>query len=77
MTILKAIQELEALAPAASVVPALREQNRNLTIKLDEFDRDNRSLEGKIVLDPKLDPDPYGNFGISLVDRLQAMGWPL
>lgn len=29
----------------------------------------------KIVLDPKLDPDPYGNFGMSLTYRLQCMGW--
>ena len=31
--------------------------------------------DGKIILDPKLDPDPYGQHGINLVTRLRAMGW--
>lgn len=37
---------------------------------------ESKQIEGKIVLDPKLDPDPYGYHGVSLVDRLRAMGWP-
>jgi hypothetical protein len=32
--------------------------------------------DGKIVLDPKLDPDPYGYHGIPLSTRFAAMGWP-
>jgi len=35
----------------------------------------HRSLIGKIVLDPKLDPDPYGYHGIPLTTRLESMGW--
>lgn len=35
-----------------------------------------KRLSGKIILDPKLDPDPYGDHRIALVDRLKAMGWP-
>jgi hypothetical protein len=35
----------------------------------------HRAMKDMIVLDPKLDPDPYGSFGIALVDRLKAMGW--
>jgi len=34
-----------------------------------------RSLEGKIVLDPRKDPDPYGLHNIPLSVRLQYMGW--
>lgn len=32
--------------------------------------------EGRIILDPMLDPDPFGNHGVPLHDRLAAMGWP-
>lgn len=35
-----------------------------------------KAMKDKIVLDPKLDPDPFGAHGIALVDRLKAMGWP-
>ena len=31
---------------------------------------------GLIMLDPKKDPDPYGNFSMSLSYRLRCMGWP-
>ena len=34
-----------------------------------------RSLNGKIVLDPSRDPDPYGLHGIALTTRLFEMGW--
>ena len=34
-----------------------------------------QSLQGKIVLDPKLDPDPWGYHGMSLAYRLECMGW--
>lgn len=35
----------------------------------------HRSLIGKIILDPKKDPDPYSLHGIPLHIRLQEMGW--
>lgn len=35
----------------------------------------HRSLVGKIILDPTLDPDPYGYHGIPLSTRLIEMGW--
>ena len=31
---------------------------------------------GLIELDLEKDPDPFGNHGISILDRLAAMGWP-
>ena len=31
---------------------------------------------GIIELDLEKDPDPFGNHGISILDRLAAMGWP-
>lgn len=31
---------------------------------------------GVIELDLSQDPDPFGNHGISILDRLAAMGWP-
>ena len=34
-----------------------------------------QSLQGKIVLDPKLDPDPYSLHGMSLAYRLECMGY--
>ena len=34
-----------------------------------------QSLQGKIVLDPKLDPDPWGYHGMSLAYRLECMGY--
>ena len=34
-----------------------------------------RDLRGKIILDPKKDPDPWGLHGISLRHRLLCMGW--
>lgn len=34
-----------------------------------------RQLQGKIVLDPRKDPDPYSLHGIPLSVRLQEMGW--
>lgn len=34
-----------------------------------------QSLRGKIVLDPRLDPDPYSLHGMSLSYRLESMGW--
>jgi hypothetical protein len=38
-------------------------------------DANRRPSDDKIVLDPKLDPDPYGHHNMSLVYRLQCMGW--
>ena len=35
-----------------------------------------KRMEGMIILDPKLDPDPHGSFNMPLVDRLKTMGWP-
>jgi|688.fasta_scaffold426803_5 hypothetical protein len=35
-----------------------------------------QSDTGLITLDPKKDPDPYGNFGMPLSYRLRCMGWP-
>jgi hypothetical protein len=32
--------------------------------------------EGMVVLDLAKDPDPFGNHGISILNRLAAMGWP-
>ncbi len=32
--------------------------------------------EGYILLKPEQDPDPFGNHGIPIHDRLAAMGWP-
>lgn len=37
--------------------------------------RVQKSLVGKIILDPTLDPDPYGYHNIPLSVRLQTMGW--
>ena len=34
-----------------------------------------QSLRGKIILDPELDPDPWGYHGMSLAYRLECMGW--
>ena len=34
-----------------------------------------QSLQGKIVLDPTLDPDPWGYHGMSLAYRLECMGY--
>ena len=34
-----------------------------------------QSLQGKIILDPKLDPDPWGYHGMSLAYRLECMGY--
>lgn len=77
MTILSSIRMLEGLAPAAAKVDQLVRLNDELAKKVDRLDVEARSVRDKIVLDPDKDPDPYGNFGISLVDRLHAMGWPV
>ncbi len=34
-----------------------------------------RKYDNLVVLDPKLDPDPFGLHGMSLAYRLQCMGW--
>jgi hypothetical protein len=34
-----------------------------------------QNLRGKIVLDPRLDPDPYSLHNIPLTTRLIEMGW--
>jgi len=59
---------------------------KNLVLSIKEDDRTThqislndskvvKSLRGKIVLDPKLDPDPYGYHGLPLAYRLECMGW--
>lgn len=77
MTILDDIRDLENQSIAAALVPNLTKQNAVLSSQVERLSAENRAAEGMIVLDPDKDPDPYGNFGISLVDRLHAMGWPV
>lgn len=49
----------------------------DLNDQVDNLQRRRRAeWETEIVLDTSLDPDPWGYHGISLVDRLKAMGWP-
>jgi hypothetical protein len=58
-------------------VMAMQSEIQDLQDECDELvRRRNDQDSSKIVLDPKLDPDPWGYHGISLVDRLKAMGWP-
>lgn len=64
MTLIDDIARVEAAAKSHFTKP----------VKVEEPTRE--PLTDKIVLDPKLDPDPYGYHSISLSDRLRAMGWP-
>lgn len=68
MTILKAIQELEALAGTQPVDPVRR---------VERVGRDNEPAENKVVLDLRADPDPHGMHRMSLAYRLECMGWPV
>ena len=34
-----------------------------------------RKYDNLVVLDPRLDPDPFGLHGMSLAYRLMCMGW--
>lgn len=78
MTILRDIRkaELEAQTNRATLLRLQEENQKTRDLIADETNRLNVELEKKVVLDLRLDPDPYGNHGISLVDRLRAMGWP-
>lgn len=78
MTILRDIRaaELAQVSHRATLL-RLQEENKKIQEMLDdERNKLNVELEKKVVLDLRKDPDPYGNFNISLVDRLRAMGWP-
>lgn len=64
------LERRESRFSAEDVDEAVEEQMERARL---EF---HRAMKGMIVLDPKLDPDPYGSHGIALVDRLKAMGRP-
>lgn len=78
MTILRDIRAAELAQVTHRVtLQKLQEENRKIQEMLeDERNRLNVELEKKVVLDLTKDPDPYGYHGVSLVDRLRAMGWP-
>jgi len=78
VTILTSIAAAEAAQKAHKRIEAQLLKEREDAVEALEEARDvlNLELNNKIILDPRLDPDPYGYFNISLVDRLKAMGWP-
>lgn len=78
MTILRDIREAELAQVAYKEhLRKLREENRKIQKMLeDERNKLNVELEKKVVLDLTKDPDPHGYHGVSLLDRLRAMGWP-
>ena len=78
MTILTDIAVAEEFSKAYKKAEAqLRKDMEEAGDAIEEArDMLNMELDKKIVLDPRLDPDPYGYHSISLVDRLKAMGWP-
>lgn len=64
MTLIDDIARMEAAAKSHFTKP----------VKIEEPKRE--PLTDKIVLDPNLDPDPYGYHGMSISHRLKCMGWP-
>ncbi len=62
---------------------ALQEKNSELLIQVRDLQAEVRYLkaklvdeqDGKVLLDPKKDPDPYGQHGVDLAYRLKVMGW--
>ena len=78
MTILRDIRAAELAQQSHRT--ALKKMQEDLERVEDLLDSERADLDsemrGKIVLDPAKDPDPWGLHGISLVDRLRAMGWP-
>jgi len=62
---------------------ALQEKNSELLIQVRDLQAEVRHLkaklvdeqDGKVLLDPKKDPDPYGQHGVDLAYRLRVMGW--
>lgn len=79
MTILRDIRAAELAQQSHREVQKKLDTMKAEALATVEAERDklNVDLENKIVLDLKKDPDPYGYFGISLIDRLMAMGWPI
>jgi hypothetical protein len=78
MSILDDIQRADSeRRMSRASVKAMQSEIQDLQDEYNELvDKRNEQDSSKIVLDPKLDPDPYSYHGISLVDRLKAMGWP-
>ena len=78
MTILQDIRAVELAQQ--SYRTALKTMQADAQVLEDLLDSERADLanemRNKVVLDLTKDPDPYGNFNISLVDRLMAMGWP-
>ena len=78
MTILRDIRAAElAQQSHRNVQKTIAQANAEVAEKIEaERQKLNAERDGKVVLDLSRDPDPYGYHGISLVDRLRAMGWP-
>lgn len=64
MSILDDIQRVESAAKSHFVKPEIPPEPTK------------EPTDDKIVLDPKLDPDPYNFHGMPLSYRLKCMGWP-
>ena len=70
---------LETLKGEPDRLKPLLEENARLR-RLYEYATDStlelrKKNDGLIILDPKLDPDPYGFHGMPVWQRLEAMGW--
>jgi hypothetical protein len=78
MTILRDIRAAElAQQSHRNVQKSIEQVNAEAAEKIEaERQKLNAERGGKVVLDLSKDIDPYGLHGISLVDRLRAMGWP-
>ena len=78
MTILRDIRAAELVRQSYKVALEKMQAEVKALEGILEAERQQLSvdLKNKVVLDLSKDVDPYGYHGISLVDRLRAMGWP-